>query len=117
MSKWPKIWGYNEEIIRTDLFSLNHLHISTGGQCSLHQHKHNYNLFYVVSGRVKITTGFGDVEIGSCQNFLVLPGTEHQFEGLEESEVIELVFVKFDPSDIDRKTVGKMIRKQSDETS
>jgi len=61
---WPKIWGWNSEIIRTDVFSLNHLHIEKGGKCSFHSHKHNHNLFYIVSGKLFIHTELGDVEVG-----------------------------------------------------
>ncbi len=116
MSKrWPKIWGWNEELIRNDICSLNVLHVEKGGQCSLHTHKHNHNLFYVVSGKLRITTEHGNVDVESGQNFLILPGTQHQFTGLEESKVVEFVFVQFDPSDIDRSTQGRMIKKPGPE--
>jgi len=116
MSKrWPKIWGWNDELLRTDFFSLNILHIVPGGECSYHEHTHNYNLFYIVSGKVLIHTEVGDIELEAGQNFLIHPGTKHQFKGLEDSKVVEFVYVQFDSSDILRSTIGSVKKERSEQ--
>lgn len=111
MSKrWPKIWGWNDELIKNDISSLNILCVTKGGQCSYHKHEHNYNLFYLVSGKLEIKTDKGTVTLEPGQNFLIHPGTEHQFTGLEDSMVVEYVYVELNPLDIIRSSQGTIVK-------
>jgi len=103
---WPKIWGTNTEIYHNDLSSINVLHVLKGGTCSLHTHKAKHNIFHVISGKLNIHTDMGDSTILPGQSFMVLAGTKHQFQAIEETVAIEVMFVRYDPEDIRRESVG-----------
>ena len=103
---WPKIWGRNSEIYNNDLCSVNVLHIRKGGTCSTHTHKSKHNVFYVLSGKLKIRTDIGNSIIGPDQSITVFAGTEHSFQAIENTTAIEVMFVKYEKADISRKTVG-----------
>lgn len=103
---WSKIWGTNTEVFRNDSCSVNVLEVKKGGTCSYHRHQSKYNLFYVLSGSIVITTDLGDTTIREGQTFTVLPRTGHLFRGLEDSRMIEVMFVSYDESDIERLTQG-----------
>lgn len=113
--RWPKIWGWNDEILRTDFFSLNVLHVDKDTECSYHQHQHNYNLFYLISGKLRIKSELGEVVLEPGQNFLLHPGVKHQFYGIEDCKVIEFIYVQFDPSDIQRSSIGRAVKNEKEE--
>lgn len=105
-----KIWGETTEFFRNVLVSAHHLSIKKGGYCSEHSHVHKYNLFYVISGLLKITIWRGDDKdvtvIKSGQSTAVSPGFVHKFEALEDTVCIEVYQVFLEDPDIERKTVG-----------
>jgi len=106
-----KDWGYTTEIFRNAMVSANHLEINKGGWCSEHTHKFKYNLFYVISGRLKITiwreNDVKDVTILTAgQISAVSPGFYHKFEGLENTECIEIYQVLLIDPDIERRMQG-----------
>jgi len=116
-NQWPKIWGRNNEIFSNDLCSVNVLDIRKGGTCSYHVHKAKNNLFYVIFGKLNLHTELGDVIVESGQNFIIYAGTKHSFQALEDTKAIEVMFVKYDPQDIERESIGyldeKLIRSTS----
>lgn len=106
-----KEWGYSTEFFRNAMVSAYHLEIKKGGYCSEHTHKHKYNLFYVISGRLKITIWReNEVEdmtvLTAGQISAVPPGFYHKFEGLEDTECIEVYQVLLIEPDIERRTQG-----------
>jgi len=106
-----KKWGYITEFFRNSMVSAHHLEIKKGGHCSEHIHKHKYNLFYVISGRLKITIWReNEVEdmtvLTAGQTSAVSPGFYHKFEGLEDTECIEVYQVLLIEPDIERRTQG-----------
>ena len=107
---WPKIWGTNEEIYNNDLCSVNLLKINKGGTCSYHVHKAKHNVFYVISGKLAIETDFSLGRTRTIllpgQSFTVFAGTKHQFQAIEETIAIEVMFVKYDNNDIVRENSG-----------
>ena len=103
---WPKIWGTNDEIYNNDLCSVNILRIKSGGTCSFHSHKAKHNVFHVISGQLKIKTDKGDSVLSRGHSFTVFAGTQHQFQALEETICIEVMFVRYDENDIQRESVG-----------
>jgi len=107
-NSWPKIWGRNREIFSNDLCSLNILEVLKGGVCSYHNHKAKHNLFYVLSGKLKLHTELGDTILEPGQNFTILAGTKHNFEGLEQTKAIEIMYVQYDVNDIQRDTIGHL---------
>lgn len=103
---WPKIWGRNTEIFHNDISSLNILEVRKGGTCSYHSHKAKHNLFYVLSGKLRLHTELGDTVLEPGQNFTILAGTKHYFQALEDTKAIEVMFVQYEPNDIDREVIG-----------
>jgi len=104
--QWPKIWGRNEEIFRNESTSINILNLIKGGTCSYHYHKFKSNIFSVISGKLKVHTEIGEHILLPGKNLLVPPLLKHQFEAMEESIVIEVMFVRYNPYDIIRETEG-----------
>jgi len=104
--QWPKCWGSNTEIFRNDSVSVNFLNLVKGGVCSYHHHNHNHNLFYLISGKVIIRTIYGETELSPGNSIRVCAPSKHQFEVLENSLLIEIVFVQYNPDDIIRETQG-----------
>jgi mannose-6-phosphate isomerase-like protein (cupin superfamily) len=105
---WPKIWGTNNEIYANDLCSVNVLKVKKGGHCSYHTHVSKHNVFFVISGQLKIATEYGDSIIQADQVFTVFAGTKHKFVAMKDTVAIEVMFVKYDPKDIARDVVGFM---------
>lgn len=111
-----KLWGVNDEIFSTDSAIVNVLHINKGGTCSRHVHKYNQNLFHIISGQLRIKLidpeGLGFAPQDELINLLpdvryhILSGVEHQFQAVEDTVAIEIVYNKVHRGDIDRKEPG-----------
>lgn len=110
MTTQGKVWGLTTEIYRSFNFSAHHLSINQYGYCSKHRHQHKYNLFYVLKGRLKITIwrdGHPDITVLiPGQTSAISPGFFHQFEGLENTECIEIYYVFLEEPDIERESQG-----------
>lgn len=110
MTTQGKVWGLTTEIYRSPIFSAHHLSINQYGYCSKHKHTRKYNLFYVLSGRLRITIwrdGLPDVTIlGPGQTSAIPPDFYHQFEGIENTECIEIYYVFLEDPDIQRESRG-----------
>lgn len=103
---WPKVWGTNNEVYANDLCSVNILRVKRGGTCSYHKHVSKHNVFHVVSGHFKIDTEYGENILFPDQVFTVYAGTLHKFVALEDSVVVEVMFVRYAEEDIVRERVG-----------
>ena len=106
-----KDWGYTTKFFHNAMVSAHHLEIDKGGFCSEHVHKYKYNLFYVISGKLKITiwrkNNVKDITVLTTgQVSAVPPGFYHKFEGLEKTECIEVYQVLLIEPDIKRRTQG-----------
>lgn len=112
--QWPKCWGRNTEIFRNSSVSVNLLELIKGGVCSWHFHAHKHNKFYVVSGKVRIKTEHGEVELSPGLSFTVSSPLKHLFEALEDSKVIEVMYVEYDHSDINREIQGFLKKGEGD---
>ena len=111
--KQGKVWGWTARIHANPFTETHLLEIKKGGFCSEHQHARKTNLFVVISGRIRVkiwndgpTPDATELEAG--QSPLVPPGVFHQFEGLEESVVLEIYESAPIDVDIDRRTIGGM---------
>jgi len=104
--KWDKTWGFNTELFSNDVCSVNVLNIVKGGTCSLHTHRNNHNQFYIISGKIILLVENRIHWLYPGQFHTVYAGEEHQFSAEEESVVVEIVYVKIDKLDIERKTEG-----------
>ena len=103
---WPKCWGRNTEIFKNSSVSVNFLNLVKGGVCSWHFHRHKNNTFYLVSGKVLIKTEHNEVILEPGNSILVQAPMKHQFEALEDSEMLEIMFVSYESSDIIRLVEG-----------
>ena len=86
---------------------------SVGEKCSLHHHRMKSNIFYVVSGKLKIHIEMGEAPITPQseilepgQSFRIDPMIKHQFEAMEETIAVEIMFCSYDAKDIIRETEG-----------
>lgn len=120
-----KVWGSTRTIFDKNNVMINYLVLDKGhAWCSKHHHQHRYNMFYLISGKVKISTWKNDYDLvdevilepeqGTAVSF----GEKHRFEVLEDSVMLEIYWVELDPKDIVRDTVGGIGEEiPSDETS
>lgn len=106
-------WG-RRVITRKDRYSITTiLYLDPNKRCSWHSHKHQFNQFFVVSGKLEIKTDIGPerqrnfTTLASGQSFTVPPGIMHEFRTQNEFTIVEeIAYVEFDTSDIHRKQLG-----------
>lgn len=111
--KVGKVWGVTEVVIATPLFELHKLTIKPQHQCSLHVHRHKWNAFVVVSGRLFIDVAKNNyplidvTELAPGQTTAVKPGEHHRFRtGDEPCEAYEMYYPETLSDDIERKDHG-----------
>lgn len=107
MNKIGKIWGVTSEIFSNDSVSIHRIEIRANQKCSIHLHKHKYNMFFVESGKILVHRWVDDILIStalcSAESLVICPAIYHQFESLEDSIVYEIYYTKLDNNDIVRK--------------
>jgi len=109
MENIHKVWGSRRRILLTDTLEADVLYLKKDTFCSTHRHKQKINKFYVVSGKVRIETEFGDTILETNESWVVRPPQIHRFVPLEDSVMIELAYVeggKINPADIKRFSQG-----------
>lgn len=109
--KQSKKWGDMREIFESGTVSVHHLKIKKDGFCSEHRHQFKSNLFFVVSGNLKLIiwneSGMKDeTVVWPGETTEIPPGVYHKFEALTDVECIEICEVKFMGEDIKRRTEG-----------
>ena len=105
---WPKCWGRNTEVFKNNSVSINYLELIKGGVCSWHFHRHKNNTFHLISGKVLIKTEHNETVLEPGNSILVVAPLKHQFEVLEDSKMIEVMYVEYCSGDIIRETQGYM---------
>jgi mannose-6-phosphate isomerase-like protein (cupin superfamily) len=116
---WPiqgKVWGTTQCIFKTDATEAWFINAKKGGYCSEHFHKHKWNRFFVIKGKMNIKIFRNDNDedlidqttLGPGQSTDVQPGVFHIFEALEDCQALEIYWVSLDPDDIERRTHGGM---------
>lgn len=109
-----KIWGTTQCIFHNKNVEVHRISANKGGYCSEHEHAAKFNLFFVESGKLKVTIFRGDDEpkptdstiLKSGMSSLVNPGEKHMFEALEDSIAYEIYWVELDQGDIKRYEEG-----------
>jgi len=94
MTDWQgKFWGRTRCVCDTDLYSQHELELKAGGYCSIHYHESRANRFFIHSGRIAVVTFHAwaiDRKILTSGNALdVRAGVVHQFQVLEDGEMVE----------------------------
>jgi len=86
------------------------LYLHDGERCSWHKHETKFNLFFVVDGEIDIKTEWGNAKVESGQTFTTRPGEWHEFRTPNgPATVIEVMYVQYDPNDIQRELIGGKI--------
>lgn len=110
MNREIKIWGERWLIRQDSTHAVSYLKVREGYRCSWHSHTSKYNLFAVLKGVIGITIEeLGEirtVNISSGECFTIKPGQYHEFFGIEDSEVIEEMYVEYSEADISREIIG-----------
>lgn len=108
-----KVWGSTKQLLSNKALEFHEIRFDKGHKCSKHKHLTKYNLFYVISGvlRVRVWKNSYDLVdetvLGTGQFTVVNPGEYHQFEAVTDGMALELYWSEFDPNDIVRETVGE----------
>lgn len=84
----PKVWG-QEEILANDGFCFKKLIVKKGYQVSYHHHKVKDELFYLESGKIRLTLNGKRYLLLPQRWARVKPGDWHSFAGLEDSVILE----------------------------
>ena len=107
-----KVWGKRKRILLTDRCEIDLLELKANTFCSTHDHSNKINRFYVIEGKVKIETDFGEAILTKGESWEVRPPQTHRFMPLEDSTMIEMAYVEegiISPKDIKRYTQGGKI--------
>lgn len=111
--KTGKTWGTTECVRQTPLFEAHELHIKPNHKCSLHVHRHKWNDFLVIKGRLFIDVVKQDypltdvTELGPGEWTAVKPGEHHCFRtGDQECVAIEFYYPETLSDDIERRDHG-----------
>ena len=92
-----KSWGH-EEVLANDGFCFKRLIIKQGWQVSYHHHKIKDELFYLESGKLRMTID-GNVTVMLPRQWeRIKPEIWHSFAGLEDSVLLE-ASTRDDPED------------------
>lgn len=119
-----KTWGRKMNVYKDDLSEMSILYLEPNRRCSLHYHRAKANRFYVIEGTVGILSMFGtDEGIEEAVTILekgmmpfdVYAPDGHEFQTYDEPCVLlEVMYVKYDPNDIVRSSVGGTMKENTD---
>ena len=111
-----KVWGNTSTIFNKFNTKIARIEVHKGGYCSNHKHANNFNMFFVETGKLKITIYRNDAGmiieditiLGPCGMTYVEPTLLHSFEALEDTVAYEIYWVEMNDDDIHRETAGGM---------
>lgn len=112
--KYGKIWGTTRPLLQTPFVEVHHIKINKGGQCSYHEHKHKWNMFYVINGLLEIHVkknryALVDVTLLKDGEYTtVMPTEKHFFKAKADVEALEIYYPEPLSEDIVRDTVGRI---------
>lgn len=110
--KSGKCWGSTNLVFSNCNNEVQYMECKAGHQCSKHCHVHKHNMFYVISGKIKILVWKNDYDLcdetilGPGERTVVKPNEYHQFQVIEDSEVLEVYWVELQLNDIERESCG-----------
>lgn len=100
-----KEWGEEQWIVNKE-YCGKKLVLKKNRRCSLHMHKQKDEVFYILSGLVKLEVG-GKVHRMNPGDFVhIKQGQEHRFTGLEDSEIMEFSTTHDDADSFRRELSG-----------
>lgn len=107
-----KVWGLTQNIFSKNNVEIHRIEADKGGYCSKHKHDCKYNLFFVESGKLKISVWKNEYElidytiITDQQMSVVKPKEYHMFEALEDTIAYEIYWTEICADDIFRENSG-----------
>jgi len=103
-------WGEKLNIFCNDLCEVSILDLVPNQRCSWHKHNAKYNLFYVLEGELFIKTDKGISRLREGESFTTRPLEWHEFQTASiPTKIMEIMYVRYDPEDIQRETLGGSI--------
>lgn len=100
-------WGDRHIIFENDFCIVTYLKLKPKKRCSYHYHQTAYNKFYVLDGILGVKTEKGYSEVAAGESFTTEPGLKHEFiTPFVAVKVIEIAYVKYNPGDIIRESLG-----------
>jgi mannose-6-phosphate isomerase-like protein (cupin superfamily) len=113
MERTHGTWGEKWNIFQNDLNEVSILYLVPNQRCSYHSHNCKYNLFFVLEGQLFIKTDLGISTLEKGQIFTTKPGEMHEFQtAVKQTIIIEIMYVKYDPEDINRTELGGVLLKE-----
>ena len=107
MERTLKTWGRKTNLRRDTNSETSFLEIKPWQRCSWHKHQTKFNLFFVIRGILYIKTIDGVAEVLPGGVHTTSPLEFHEFQTREEgAEIVEIMYVEYDPEDIDRRNIG-----------
>lgn len=98
-----KGWGYELWIVNCSKYCGKILFFNEGKKCSWHFHKIKDEVFYVKSGKIKVTYSDSDdiekansIVLEPGDKFHVYVGLRHQMEAIDDTELFEFSTEHFD---------------------
>jgi mannose-6-phosphate isomerase-like protein (cupin superfamily) len=110
--KQGKVWGETHTIIDQAGVHAELLKIKPNRKCSKHRHRHRYNAFHCIKGRLTIRVWKSDYDLVDetvlldGQSCVVPPGEWHEFESLGEVLALEWYWSESHKNDIERANCG-----------
>jgi len=104
-----KVWGKIFTIFKNEKCKIDYLYVEKDSCCSIHKHSFKKNIFFLISGDIRIITDFGEHKLEKAKPFDVASGITHQFKALKNSFMLEIAYVekgKLKEEDINRKIQG-----------
>ena len=114
--KYGKIWGTTRPLLQTPFVEVHHIKINKGGQCSYHQHKHKWNMFYVISGDLEIHVSKNSYALMDVSRLTageyttVSPREKHFFLAKTNVEALEIYYPEPLSEDIVRENIGCIVQ-------
>ena len=103
----PKGWGFEKWIVNNDEYCGKLLYFIKGKRCSWHYHILKDEVFYIQSGKIKVSFSTEDdleqatsVILEKGDNFHVFRGLRHQMLALEDTELFEFSTTHYDEDSI-----------------
>ena len=103
MEEIKKAWGHEVCIVNNEKYCGKILSLNRGFQSSLHHHKIKDETFYISKGKVLV-----ELVLEKGDSVRILPNTQHRFNGLEDSEIIEFSTQHFDEDSYRETKSGRM---------
>jgi mannose-6-phosphate isomerase-like protein (cupin superfamily) len=104
-----KIWGNTQCLFNHNNVEIHRISAKEGGYCSVHIHSQKYNMFYVESGKLKVTiyrheepSPTDSIILEAGMSTIVCPNEKHMFQALEDTIAYEIYYVELETADIVR---------------